>query len=614
MPLPKGSLNLEDYKTLPSDAVISTAELPPLEIVPKYVSVEGGEFAVKAVLASESFEGSFPSAGWTVFSQGASSAIWGRSIFRKSQGNASAWCAQSGAGASAPGQSVPNGMSSWMVTGPFNLSPTSSGDLSFDLYLDTEEGFDRMFVGASLDGFNYTTFGRDTDTNGFERISIDLRNWGNLGDLTQRSAVWFAFIYETDASLTFEGAYVDQIALNVDTGSGLNLLINQVDPGDCPTVRAFVSVTDAQGNPIQGLQGSAFTVNENGTTQTFTSRPATGSGEALATSLVLDGSGSLDPPDIANMKTAAKAYIDLLQTVDTVAVYHFGFDVDLIRDYTTNRADAKAAVDALTNLLGNTSLYDAIVEAANHSLAIGGRRALLVMTDGMDNDSSATEQDAIAAAVAAGVPVFTIGFGNVDEDVLERIATQTGGLFFLGASSADLSAILARIGQTLGQQYVLSWTTNVVDGGSHSVTIGVNHQGSSATRTATYSQASTPCANGSACIENDTTLCLNGNRFRVEVTWANFTGGTGVGHVAPCGADDSGIFWFFAPDNWEMLVKVINACTLNDRFWVFSAATTNVGYTLTVTDTRTGARKTYNNRLGVASPAVTDTSAFATCP
>ncbi|NJL28466.1 MAG: hypothetical protein HC897_11550 [Thermoanaerobaculia bacterium] len=66
-PLPKGTMDFEGHQTLPSDAVLSSAEMPPIEIVPKYVSVEDGEVAVKAVLASENFEGNFPSAGWTVF-------------------------------------------------------------------------------------------------------------------------------------------------------------------------------------------------------------------------------------------------------------------------------------------------------------------------------------------------------------------------------------------------------------------------------------------------------------------------------------------------------------------------------------------------------------------
>ena len=63
-----------------------------------------------------------------------------------------------------------------------------------------------------------------------------------------------------------------------------------------------------------------------------------------------------------------------------------------------------------------------------------------------------------------------------------------------------------------------------------------------------------------------------------------------------------------------MLVKVLNGCALNNRYWVFAAATTDVGYTLRVTDTETGRIKTYTNQVGQAAPAITDTDAFATCP
>jgi len=64
----------------------------------------------------------------------------------------------------------------------------------------------------------------------------------------------------------------------------------------------------------------------------------------------------------------------------------------------------------------------------------------------------------------------------------------------------------------------------------------------------------------------------------------------------------------------QALVKIVNACSYNDRYWVFSAATTNVEYTLTVTDTESQVVKTYFNPMGSPAPAVTDTSAFATCP
>jgi len=64
-----------------------------------------------------------------------------------------------------------------------------------------------------------------------------------------------------------------------------------------------------------------------------------------------------------------------------------------------------------------------------------------------------------------------------------------------------------------------------------------------------------------------------------------------------------------------MLVKVLDACaTAFNSYWVFAAATTNVEFTLTVTDTQAGKVKTYFNPLGTPAPPIQDTAAFATCP
>lgn len=116
-----------------------------------------------------------------------------------------------------------------------------------------------------------------------------------------------------------------------------------------------------------------------------------------------------------------------------------------------------------------------------------------------------------------------------------------------------------------------------------------------------------------ACTDVDT-LCLNESRFEVEVEWTDFAGENGIGQVVPFSSDDSGLFYFFDADNWELLVKVLRGCNLNDHYWVFSAATTDVEYTLRVTDTLTGQTRSYFNPLGTAAEAVTDVTAFATCP
>ncbi len=116
------------------------------------------------------------------------------------------------------------------------------------------------------------------------------------------------------------------------------------------------------------------------------------------------------------------------------------------------------------------------------------------------------------------------------------------------------------------------------------------------------------------CRDTPTALCVNGERFRVEVEWRDFDGQTGVGRVVPAGSSDSGLFWFFSPDNWEMLVKVLDGCDVNGRVWVFAAATTNVEHTLRVTDAASGEERSYFNPLGTSADAITDTGAFAGCP
>ncbi|HZI67706.1 MAG TPA: hypothetical protein VFF17_14190 [Thermoanaerobaculia bacterium] len=117
------------------------------------------------------------------------------------------------------------------------------------------------------------------------------------------------------------------------------------------------------------------------------------------------------------------------------------------------------------------------------------------------------------------------------------------------------------------------------------------------------------------CVANATTLCMNNNRFSARGSFRTGAGQTGefMATAVP-GAPDSGLFWFFAPSNLEMLIKVLDGCGLNSRYWVFFAAGTNVEFTVTVTDTQTGTQKTYTNPLNTAAAPVQDTSAFATCP
>jgi hypothetical protein len=78
--------------------------------------------------------------------------------------------------------------------------------------------------------------------------------------------------------------------------------------------------------------------------------------------------------------------------------------------------------------------------------------------------------------------------------------------------------------------------------------------------------------------------------------------------------DQSGYFWFFGAANVEEIVKVLDGCAVNGHKWVYISGLTDVRVVTTVTDTRTGAFRTYQNPQGTPFALVRDTSAFATCP
>jgi len=103
-------------------------------------------------------------------------------------------------------------------------------------------------------------------------------------------------------------------------------------------------------------------------------------------------------------------------------------------------------------------------------------------------------------------------------------------------------------------------------------------------------------------------LCLNGNRFRAEVSWRTPNGDEGTGTPIPL-TGDTGAFWFFQPSNYELAVKVLDGRGVNGHFWVFYGSLTNVEFDLTVTDTVTGEQRTYHNPAGTMASRA-DTTAF----
>jgi hypothetical protein len=117
---------------------------------------------------------------------------------------------------------------------------------------------------------------------------------------------------------------------------------------------------------------------------------------------------------------------------------------------------------------------------------------------------------------------------------------------------------------------------------------------------------------GRRCLPGGTRLCLHDNRFEVTAQFRTASRPPALGHAVQL-SPDSGLFWFFGPDNMELSVKVLDACSLNRRFWFFAAGTTNVEVVLVVDDLLAHTAKVYTNALGTPFAPILDTGTLATC-
>ncbi len=116
----------------------------------------------------------------------------------------------------------------------------------------------------------------------------------------------------------------------------------------------------------------------------------------------------------------------------------------------------------------------------------------------------------------------------------------------------------------------------------------------------------------SVCVENATSLCLATERFRVNVDFSTVDQ-TDAQAQAIALTEDTGYFWFFNEANVEIVIKVLNGCGINQRFWVFSGGLTDVDVEIKVVDTETGASRIYQSSDRAFLP-VQDVEAFASCP
>ncbi|HEY6201641.1 MAG TPA: VWA domain-containing protein [Candidatus Limnocylindria bacterium] len=242
---------------------------------------------------------------------------------------------------------------------------------------------------------------------------------------------------------------------------GTRIKVTQVDAGAFPEVRIVASVTDAAGRAVRGLTAADLTVSEDGVLQNATIDLASET-SPVAIALVLDTSGSMSGRALADAKAAMVSLIQALSPADQAAVITFSVDVRIDRPLTTDKPALVAAANG-ANAGGNTAIYDALTAAvAVLDNAQNARRAIILLTDGVDNSSRISPATAVAALAGAQVPTHVIALGNdLDRPALVRIATAVpGGELIEAPTSSQLAAIYTSLSEQLLTQYSVSYRSS----------------------------------------------------------------------------------------------------------------------------------------------------------
>ena len=264
--------------------------------------------------------------------------------------------------------------------------------------------------------------------------------------------------------------------------------ITQVDNSKFPNVTVYVSVTNSAGEPV-GVDPTAIQISENGEVMQPVDVRGGGEGQAdpLTTMLVIDISGSMDKNGkLDAAKEAAKTYVTQMRAGDQAGLITFDTQTYYVQPVTT---DTVALINAIDGLVtgGDTSMFDALIEAENALEGIEGRKAIIVLADGMDNHSQSTADDVINQIGPSGLTISTIGFGDagqssqagLDEPTLKSLAETSGGLYSFAADSAALTALYEQYGRTLQSEYAITYVSpsTLRDGVNRNLTVSLATQG-----------------------------------------------------------------------------------------------------------------------------------------
>jgi VWFA-related protein len=206
----------------------------------------------------------------------------------------------------------------------------------------------------------------------------------------------------------------------------------------------------------------------------------------MSVAFALDYSGSITdvPENVYDMQDAVADFIRQLGDDDEAEIIKFDSKFEVVQGFTSDKTLLLNAIYADWDNGRQTTLYDAVSLAAEDTAGRSNpRKAVIVVTDGVDKpegDPVTTLDEVITTANTGGIPVFTIGLGNIQDVVLEQMAADTGGQFYEAATSDNLGNVYQQlVDLLLEDQYILTYVSGLGIGDSADLTIKVDSSSSS---------------------------------------------------------------------------------------------------------------------------------------
>jgi VWFA-related protein len=226
-----------------------------------------------------------------------------------------------------------------------------------------------------------------------------------------------------------------------------------------------VTVTDKAGQYVKGMKASDFKVYEDGV-EVKTNMIASFSLQEspYAAVVLLDSSGSMEAR-FSLARSAAIRFLDGLRPEDVAAVYRFDSKVERVQEFSGGRDLAPIAYAIRAK--GMTTLNDAIVEASKKlAERTEIRKAIVILSDGMDTFSKASNEKAVESALAVGASIYAVDMSTIEvagsarrqsAASLKGFAEKTGGRFISTPGGPALRDAFTGIADELGHQYTISY-------------------------------------------------------------------------------------------------------------------------------------------------------------